>query len=336
MIEIERYRKTQAVDISSPACSMDHPQSAVPCSSIKPIEIVILPLYGATPLNVLGLAEVFTEANVHMASAPPYVVRVATKSGRGYGALFSPALITDIPYNELAENVDTLLIVGGLESPLREDSHDLVDWLGSRCKRARRFGGFGSGSLLLAEAGLLERKRATIHWSWSTEFTKRHPAIELLSDHIYVQDGNCYTSAGASSAVDLALTLVEQDLGGDITLAIAKRLILVSRRFGAQPQLSATLMAQTGRCSVIQNLILWMAENIQEDLSVPTLARRVAMSQRNFARQFLREVGKPPGRHVIDIRLEVAKAHLAEGKMTLKEISAASGLGSTEVYAGSS
>ena len=145
-----------------------------------------------------------------------------------------------------------------------------------------------------------------------------------------MKDGNCYTAAGGTSALDLALLLVEEDSGSQVALEVAKSMVLFLRRAGDQPQLSETLLAQKAPIGSISNLLVWMADHLDGDLSVSRLAKKVAMSPRNFARTFLRCVGKTPGRHVVDLRLEAAQRHLRQPTLSLSEIAKLSGFKSVE------
>lgn len=293
------------------------------------VQVVLLALPAASPLSIFGPAEIFAEANAQCSPGPFYRVRIVSARKGDETDLFRAPSVTEDFWDDA--HIDTLLVAGGLEHPQEGQNANLVNWLIENCMRARRFGGFCSGSVLLAEAGLLHRRRVTTHWSLCEQMAAAHPAVEVVSDSIYVKDGNCYTSAGAAAAIDLALSLVEEDLGADIALTIAKRMVVFLRRSGVQPQLSATLLAQTSQADAIGNLLIWMADNLTEDLSVPKLARKVAMSPRNFARHFSRQTGKTPGRHVSDLRLEAARGQLAKDGLTLEEIARASGFGSAEV-----
>jgi transcriptional regulator GlxA family with amidase domain len=280
-------------------------------------------------------AEVFAEVNAHL-SETVYQVRIVSAGYRVCGSACKEKLMEEADLEEIASALDdTLLLTGGFAWPYqlpRSQLLELLDFVRVHCPRARRFGGICSGSMLLAEAGLLHGRQATTHWSCLEQMTARYSDVDVLSDRIYVQDGNCYTAAGGTSAIDLALALVEEDWGTDVALDIAKCMVLFLRRSGAQPQLSTTLLAQTSQVGSISNLLVWMAGNLNQDLSVSKLARRVAMSPRNFARHFLHEVGKTPGRHVTDLRLEAARRNLGQGELSLSEVAKASGFGSVEVF----
>lgn len=210
-----------------------------------------------------------------------------------------------------------------------------MDWLKRQCAGARRFGSICTGALVLAKAGLLEGRRATTHWNWCDELAQNYPGVTVDPDPIYVKDGNCYTSAGVTAGIDMTLALVEEDLGSELALRIARMMVVFLRRPGGQSQFSATLAAQ----SISQNrdhrslgdLLAWIADNITRDLSIDMLARRAAMSPRNFARLFTQEIGKTPGTHVEDLRLEAARRQLESTAASLEEVAKFSGFNSAEV-----
>jgi transcriptional regulator GlxA family with amidase domain len=158
----------------------------------------------------------------------------------------------------------------------------------------------------------------------------RYPAITVEPDPIFVRDGNVYTSAGVTAGMDLALALVEDDLGRDVALAVARRLVLFLRRPGNQSQFSAQLAAQVAHRDTLRDAQQWMADHPDGDLSVAAMARRAGMSERNFARCFKDEVGVTPGRYVEGVRLEVARRLLEETDDSVARIATACGFGTAE------
>jgi transcriptional regulator GlxA family with amidase domain len=295
------------------------------------MHITLLALPTASPLNLFGPAEIFAEANRCLRSTEPaYQVQVVT-SGHHYQATsFYGALASHPVYSDCESAADTLLVVGGSESADPGVCRQLIDWLTERCRHTRRVAGICSGVGALAEAGLLNGRRATTHWTIYETVSGKYPRVEFLPDRVFVRDGSWYTSAGGAAAVDLALSLVSDDLGEDVASEIARRMVVFLRRSETHPQLSATVQVQTYRNDKIGELLAWMADHVEQDLSVAELARRVAMSPRNFSRHFFREVGKTPAKHVMDLRLEAAKNHLANGTLALKEVSYLTGLKNTE------
>jgi len=195
----------------------------------------------------------------------------------------------------------------------------------------RRLGAVCVGSFLLAEAGLLNGKRATTHWKFGRELAARYPRVNVEFNPIWVKDGNIYTSAGISAGIDLALAWVEEDCGSRISQEIARELVLFLRRPSGQAQLSASLSAQASEMKAIHELQVWIAENLHKDLSVQRLAERTAMSVRNFERVFMRELGKTPSHYVLQVRAEAARRQLERTDKGFKQIAMAAGFGSADV-----
>jgi transcriptional regulator GlxA family with amidase domain len=187
-----------------------------------------------------------------------------------------------------------------------------------------------TGAFLLAEAGLLDGLCVTTHWQACALLQRRYPRLRVDPDFIYVREGRIWTSAGVTAGMDLALALVEEDLGRDVALAVAQRLVLYLKRPGGQSQFSAQLAAQRAAREPLRELQAWIAEHPAEDLSVAALARRAGMSPRNFARVFAREVGRTPARFVEEARVEHARRRLEAGDEGVDAVAAASGFGSAE------
>ncbi len=174
-------------------------------------------------------------------------------------------------------------------------------------------------------------RRATTHWEACAELARRYPRITVENDPIFVRDGNVYTSAGVTAGMDLALAMVEDDHGHEVALAVARQMVLFLKRPGGQSQFSTQLAMQAADREPLRALQSWIADHLAEDLSVPALARRAAMSERNFARAFAREVGVTPARFVLRARLEAARRRLEESGGGMDAIAAECGFASAEV-----
>jgi transcriptional regulator GlxA family with amidase domain len=194
----------------------------------------------------------------------------------------------------------------------------------------RRLGGVCVAAFLLAEAGLLNGRRATVHWKFGREFATRYPGVRVERDPLWVKDGNIYTSAGLSAGIDLALAWVEEDCGAGIAHEAARELVLFVRRPGGQPQVSVSLTSQASEMSSIRELQIWIAEHLETRLPVVDLANRVSMSVRNFERVFTREVGTTPSQYVLQMRVEAARRHLERTDIGLKHVASAAGFGSAD------
>jgi transcriptional regulator GlxA family with amidase domain len=228
-------------------------------------------------------------------------------------------------YRKLTGPVDTLLVVGGEGAERRQHSPELIRWIRARAKRARRVGSICTGAFLLAEAGLLDGRRAVTHWAYCETLAARHKNLAVEMEPIFIRDGNVYTTAGVTAGFDLALALVEEDYGATVSRRIAKDLVLYLRRAGNQAQYSSLLAMQAADRRPIADLVAWMHDHLDEPLSVERLAGRVAMSPRNFARVFSAETGHSPGRFVELLRTEAAKRMLETSHLPVKTISASCG-----------
>ena len=187
-----------------------------------------------------------------------------------------------------------------------------------------------AGSFALGAAGLLEGRRATTHWRHTGTLARRYPGVTVDADAIYVRDGPIVTSAGVSAGIDLALALVEDDLGRDAALDIARQLVVFLRRPGNQAQFSAQLAGQLANREPLREVQRWIADHPCADLSVEALARQASLSPRQFARAFAAEVGMPPGRYVDRVRLETARRRLEDTADGVEQTARSCGYGTPE------
>ncbi|MFF1658092.1 GlxA family transcriptional regulator [Streptomyces sp. NPDC058255] len=276
-------------------------------------------------LDVTGPVEVFAGAEVYAGGS--YRIRTASLDGAPVRASSG---LTLVPDHALADVSDphTLIVPGG-QGARRPDPR-LTDWLRRHGPRAERLVSVCTGAALLAGAGLLDGRRATTHWAYCDELARDHPAIDVDPDPIYVRDGHVSTSAGVTSGIDLALALVEEDLGREAALTVARHLVVFLRRPGNQAQFSAQLAAQTAQRAPLREVQQWITEHPDDDLSVESLAARARLSPRHFARAFQAETGMTPGRFVERVRLEHARRLLEDTGDGIEEISRASGYGTPE------
>lgn len=283
-------------------------------------------------LDVFGPAEVFCDANRFRGGDSAYAVEIVSAGEEmtitSYGGT---RLVADCTYSECEGEADTLLVAGGVGAREMQYAPAFLEWLKQQCARVRRFGSICTGAMVLAEAGLLDGRRVTTHWKWAGDLAGNYPLVKVDSEPIFIRDGNCYTSAGVTAGIDLTLAMVEEDLGGALALQIAQMMVVFLRRPGGQAQFSATLAAQTHESRPLNDLLAWIADHFREDLPVSTLARRAAMSSRNFARVFAQQVGKSPARHIEDVRLEAARRELESTASGVEEIAEATGFRSAEV-----
>ncbi|MET8687008.1 GlxA family transcriptional regulator [Streptomyces sp. NPDC004732] len=279
-------------------------------------------------LDVTGPVEVFTGAG--LCTADPkggYLVRTASLDG---GPVRTSSGLTLVPDSALADAPEphTLLVPGGLGT--RGQAPELTGWLRENGPRAERLVSVCTGAIRLAEAGLLEGRRVTTHWAYCERLARDHPGVEVDPDPIYVRDGHVATSAGVTAGIDLALALVEEDLGREVALTVARHLVVFLRRPGNQAQFSVQLAAQTARREPLREVQQWITEHPADDLSVDALAARARLSPRHFARAFQADTGLTPGKYVERVRIEHARRLLEDTSDGVEEISRACGYGTPE------
>lgn len=227
--------------------------------------------------------------------------------------------------------VDTLIVIGGTGVEAAARDRRLIEGIRKLAAGARRVASVCTGAFLLAEAGLLDGRRATTHWASCELLERRYPAVTVQPDPIFVRDGELITSAGATSGIDLALALVEEDHGPRVALEVARWLVVYARRPGGQAQFSVQLAQQATALEPLAELQAWIGEHLDSDLSVPALADRMHLSPRQLARVFRRELGTSPADFVERARVERARSELEAGSRTIDEIARSSGFASAEV-----
>ena len=291
--------------------------------------IVIVAFQGIQTLDVVGPAEVFSIAD-RLRNGNEYEVEVVAADAAPVAAWSGIKLVPDRAISAVRGPIDTLLVAGGTGVVDAITDERLVRWIRSAAARSRRVASVCSGAYLLAEAGLLDGRRATTHWASCGDLQRRYPEVQVERDPIYVRDGAVYTSAGVTAGIDLALALVEEDLGASVARDVARWLVLFLRRPGDQAQFSTRPEWRPAEREPLRDLQAWVADNLDADLSVPALAERAFMSPRNFARAFRREVGMTPAAYVESVRLERARAELESGDASIEAVAAACGFGTVE------
>jgi transcriptional regulator GlxA family with amidase domain len=282
-------------------------------------------------LDVAGPLQAFATANdlARLARQPiPYALHVVAgdgglvRSSAGLTLGASPLPAPDGP-------LDTLIVAGGYGVDAACKDEALVAWLKIRAARARRLCSVCSGALLLAAAGLLAGRRAATHWSRCDQLRRRHQDVRVENDPIYVRDGHIWTSAGVTTGIDLALALIEDDLGRPTALEVARQLVVFLKRPGGQAQFSTMLRLQAAD-EHFEALNAWIGENLNADLSVPSLADKAGMSERTFARRYKQATGLSPARAIERLRVEAAQRRLCETGEPIKRIAAHCGFGGEE------
>jgi len=232
---------------------------------------------------------------------------------------------------ETMEEADTLLVSGGIGVIDACGDARLVKWLVDQAANARRLGSVCSGALLLAEAGLLDGRRAATHWKWCDRLAAAHPRIAVDRDSIFVRDGRIWTSAGVTAGIDMALAMIEEDRGSDLALAVARELVVYLKRPGGQAQFSVELQAQNAGRGAIRAARDWIVAHPEDDLGIDRLAELAHMSNRNFSRVFLAETGRTPGSFVETVRVERACRLLESTGLSIEAVAGRTGFRSGDV-----
>lgn len=286
----------------------------------KPRTIVIVAVPGVQLLDVAGPLDVFAEANVQ-AGYPAYVLFVAAAEPGAIRSSSGVRLMPDrIIDRDFQEPIDTLLVAGCPNAAEVPADGSLVDWLRRRTSRTRRFGSVCSGAFFLAAAGLLDGRRVTTHWAVADMLIRKFPSVTVDRDAIYVIDGKLRTAAGVTAGLDLALALVEEDLGRDTAMKVAGQLVMFFKRPGGQMQFTRKGAAVPAGRAALQELQRWVAANPGLDHSVASLAKRMELSPRHFARLFRTEVGITPATWVEDARVNAARRLLELGHEAPKQV----------------
>ncbi|WP_199547514.1 GlxA family transcriptional regulator [Streptomyces sp. N35] len=287
-------------------------------------------------LDVTGPAEVFSLANRVSEGRAGYEVRLAGPAAGEVTTSAGVRIIADLGFDEVDGQVDTLLVPGAVdltdEGPVARIDPDIVAWIERTAPRSRRVASVCVGAHLLAAAGLLDGKTATTHWTTAAQLAADHPAVTVDPDPIFVRTnrGRLWTGAGISACLDLSLALVAEDLGEDVALAVARQLVMYLKRQGGQSQFSVPLSRPAAARRDIDELRVWIADHLDQDLSAEVLADRMCLSERHFARVFKQETGQSPATYVEAARVETARRLLETTDDALDRIAAAAGLGSAE------
>jgi len=294
------------------------------------VEVVAFPDFQL--LDVTGPLQVFASANDHAVAAghaAPYRPRVVAAASPVVSTAGVSLLASPLPRTGTA--VDTLLVSGGRGVPAAARDGALLRWLRARAMRARRVGSVCSGAFVLGAAGLLDGRRAVTHWQQCDALARQFPKARVEPDPIFVRDGALWTSAGVTAGIDMALAMVEDDLGHAASIAVARDLVVFLKRPGSQAQFSATLATQQHhRDTPFEQLHGWIAGHLAHDLSVAALAERAGMSERSFVRRYRASTGQTPAATVQRLRVEAAQQLLVSTSLPIKRVAQRCGFGTEE------
>jgi transcriptional regulator GlxA family with amidase domain len=309
--------------------------------------IIVLAVPDSELLDVAGPYEVFANAQRALDAQP-----LAAASGRGaraqgyavqLAAVGNPSkplatevgisIMPHVSFERLAAGssaIDTLIVAGGAGARRSVSDRELLELVRRVAARSRRVASVCTGAFILAAAGLLRGRRATTHWVYCDALAEQFPELSVEREPIYVRDGNCWTSAGVTAGIDLALAMVEEDHGRELALLLARHLVVFIRRSGGQAQFSAQLAAQTAERDALRELQSFIVDHPEQSLDVPSLARRAAMSVRHFSRSFRAETGVSPAAYVERVRVETARRLLESSQGGVEQIAARAGFGTPE------
>ncbi|WP_211589002.1 GlxA family transcriptional regulator [Allorhizocola rhizosphaerae] len=290
--------------------------------------VVIVTYPGVLGLDVVGPLEVFAMAN-RFGADPRYQISVVSTTGGMITATSGLAFATERATSHV-DSIDTVMAAGGYQISQAIGDPDLVGWLRGAADSARRVTSVCTGALLLAEAGLLDGRRATTHWTVGQILAQRYPSVRVEPDQVYIRDGHVWTSGGVTAGMDLALALVEHDHGPELALASARELVMFVHRPGGFPQISAQLAVNRPLRAPLREILALIAEHPDADLSVPALACRCAMSVRTFSRAFRRETGTTPALFVQATRVEAAKRLIQTSDTSFEDVARTCGFGTVE------
>jgi transcriptional regulator GlxA family with amidase domain len=290
---------------------------------------VIVTYDNAQILDVACPSGALESANLHGA-APPYAIELATTSGRGSRSSSGIVLAGGRRLAAVTGQIDTLLVVGGLGTGAAMSDERMLTQVRRLAGRSRRIASVCTGAFVLAAAGLLDGRRVTTHWGYGDILAGAFPSIAVDLAPLYIQDGNVYTSAGATSALDLTLALIEDDHGPTLARTVARELVTYLHRPANQAQISMFLSAPPPGDRVVRDLLGHIAAHLTEDLTSSALAARAGVSKRHLTRLFATHLGTTPARAVRAARTEAA-AHLARSsELSLAAIARRCGLRSAE------
>jgi transcriptional regulator GlxA family with amidase domain len=286
---------------------------------------IALVIYPDFQVLSLALSTVFEMANETAAHTAYHVTLYSVSGGLVRSSLGFLIQTERLP--KRLRRVDTIIVAGNNE--FMPGNETLVKFLRANASAARRVAGTCTAARFLAQAGLLDGRRATTHWFFAEEFRRHYPEVTIEEDRIFIEDGPVWTSAGMTAGIDLAIALVEKDLGAEIARVVAKKLVVYHRRAGGQSQHSV-LLDLSPKSDRIQRAVTFAQANLQKILSVERLAEAASLSLRQFNRLFRKETGASPAVALERLRVESARLLMESGSHSLDEIAAETGFGERE------
>ena len=301
-------------------------------TGMKRMRVALLGFDGVTALDLAGPSEAFASARTEECGHErPYEVAIVGLTRRCFtaesGVMFRPHYGLDAKIE-----IDTLIVPGGCGLRDPRVNRRVVSWLKSRAPRIRRVASVCTGIYALAPTGLLDGRRVTTHWRFAQDVGRQFPSLDLEPNALFVKDRPFYTSAGVTAGIDLALALIEEDLGLPAALAVARELVVYLKRPGGQEQYSEPLQFQVESTDNVAELATWMRAHLRQDLSVETLAQRARLCPRQFTRRFTALFQRTPAAFVEDLRLKEAQRRLSTRGATIEGVAVSVGFRSADAF----
>jgi transcriptional regulator GlxA family with amidase domain len=280
-------------------------------------------------VEIAAIADTFHEANIQTGQEHYRVILVSERRDPVRSAA-GPTIAADVTFDELSEPIDTLIVIPATRGTPIPSTPGTTEWLRTAAPQARRYGSTCTGAFVLGAAGLLDSRRVTTHWQFAAELAALYPEAIVEPDSIFVRDGPMFSCAGVTAAFDLMLALVQEDLGREPALAVARFFVMFLKRPGGQSQFSPQLAAQFASREPIQRAQQWIHDHLRHSLSIAELAQAVGMSQRNFARTFASETSMTPATYVELARIDAARRLLEDSQLSLQQVAFESGFSSPQ------
>lgn len=304
-------------------------------ANISTCKTILVPLFdGIQAMDLCGPVDAFTEANDYsvrtLKKPAPYKIILASVGAKPRRSNANLSFNADTQLEKSIDGINTLLIPGGEGSRVVNKQRDFMGPISTLCEKAERIASVCTGSYILAELGLLDGKKATTHWRSCGHLQRQYPKIEVEQDAIFIQQDNIFTSAGISAGIDLALALIEQDLGHEMSLYVAKELVVYLRRSGGQSQFSQMLQTQQQAQHDFHVLARWLLDNLQKPITIDDMAEQCALSPRHFTRLFQQQLNSTPSKFLEQLRIEQAQRLLEQKDRSLTAVARQVGFNSVE------
>lgn len=299
---------------------------------MKRIKVGMIVFPGFQLLDIAGPRDAFAEVKVLSQGTCEYEMLTV---GTTRGAVMSASGFSTLPDRtifDVCPEFDTIIVPGGLGIFEAFDDPALSSWLKDQHKRCRRVSAICNGLFALGSAGLLDNRVVTTHWMDVPRLSSTFPRAKIEPDHIFVQDGKIYTTAGVTAGIDLSLAMIEADFGKQMALDVAKYLVVYLRRAGGQSQFSPLLEAQAHGDSQMTAIQQFMLDRLDVNHTLASLAERAHMSERNLSRTFAKETGVPPMTFLVNARIDAARRLLEGTDLSLREVAKRCGFDDTEGF----